>query len=570
MMPRGSHLALIALTILVVACSTSPTRPPASNEPGTPALTAPDRELVIIFRGEPRTLAAKEIAPVSGFTLVSARRLFNAGLALVDAQEVPRPYLAESLPELNTASWELLPDGGMETRYRLRAGLTWHDGAPLTADDFVFGFKVYSAPSSNQAGLPPINQIEAVQAPDERTVVIRWRALYAGAAGIDANGFQPLPRHILEPLYTDDADVFARQPFWTTDYLGAGPYRLQSWQPGAFLEATAFADHALGKPRVSRVKALFVEDPNAALTTMLAGDAHAAIGDAVGYQRGLILRQRWAASGGGTVLTLPSIWRQIDLQQRPDYVRPRALLDLRVRRALAYALDRQELNETIFQDGVILTDTMFSRDIGSFAALDAAATKYAYDPVRAEQLMGEAGFRRGPGGTFADATGSVGFELRSNGDAESITEMEGIAGLWRRAGFEVEELPVPPAQARTGEARGAFPTAYVGGRFVGESELSSFTTSQISTPENRWVGRNRSGWSTDAYDRLFDEFSRTLDRTQRTQQIATMVRMLTDQLPTISLYFSPSTSAFVADLVGPAVAAPGSDVTWNVHEWSWR
>jgi len=70
------------------------------------------------------------------------RRLFNAYLSLFDVSGKPRPYLAESLPELNTSTWQIFPDGRMETAYRLRPGLTWHDGAPLSSDDFGFAYRV--------------------------------------------------------------------------------------------------------------------------------------------------------------------------------------------------------------------------------------------------------------------------------------------------------------------------------------------------------------------------------------------------------------------------------------------
>ena len=63
----------------------------------------------------------------------SPYRALNAGLAINDERELPHPYLAEALPELNSDTWRVFPDGRMETAYRLRPNLTWHDGRPLTA-----------------------------------------------------------------------------------------------------------------------------------------------------------------------------------------------------------------------------------------------------------------------------------------------------------------------------------------------------------------------------------------------------------------------------------------------------
>src|SRR5207245_2214732 len=83
---------------------------------------------------EPASLATRPFQQ-PGTALHVSRRLFNALPALIDDRAVPRPDLLEAFPELNTDSWRLFPDGRMETTYRLKPSLTWHDGQPLTADD---------------------------------------------------------------------------------------------------------------------------------------------------------------------------------------------------------------------------------------------------------------------------------------------------------------------------------------------------------------------------------------------------------------------------------------------------
>ena len=73
--------------------------------------------------------------------------LFNATLDYRDERDVAQPYLGEGLPKVDTDTWRLLPDGKMETKYVLKPNLTWQDGHPLSADDFVFAYQVYSTPS---------------------------------------------------------------------------------------------------------------------------------------------------------------------------------------------------------------------------------------------------------------------------------------------------------------------------------------------------------------------------------------------------------------------------------------
>ncbi len=77
----------------------------------------------------------------------------------------PVPYLAEAVPQLNTDAWRVNPDGTMETRYRLKPNITWYDGQPLTADDFVFAEEVYTEPALAANTTPPGSLIGRVTAP---------------------------------------------------------------------------------------------------------------------------------------------------------------------------------------------------------------------------------------------------------------------------------------------------------------------------------------------------------------------------------------------------------------------
>src|SRR6266540_444999 len=256
----------LATSSVLVLAACAPAAPRA--EQAAAARPEQSRSLVIAVRGEPATLSSKEF--VEGLGVANAKRLFNAHIALVDERENASPYLAEALPQLNTDTWRVFADGSMETVYHLREGLTWHDGTPLTADDFVFARRVYATPELGVARGAPDKQMERVTALDARTVVIHWHELFPEAAILStgtstssATGFQPLPKHILEAPFGDlPPDAFPRHPHSTQEYVSAGPYRVLRWGPGAFIEGEAFTGHALGRPRIDRVQITFIPDPN--------------------------------------------------------------------------------------------------------------------------------------------------------------------------------------------------------------------------------------------------------------------------------------------------------------------
>lgn len=175
-----------ALCLLGCAPAAGGLQPSSSGAQG--GQPAEGRPLVIALRVEPTTISPKPFRQ-AGIEIGIVLRVFNAGLAIKDEREVPHPYLVESLPELNSASWTVFPDGRMETTYRLRPGLVWHDGTPLTAEDFVFSWRVFGTPELGTAGSPPLNQMAEVAAPDPRTVAIRWQRPFPNAAILEAADF---------------------------------------------------------------------------------------------------------------------------------------------------------------------------------------------------------------------------------------------------------------------------------------------------------------------------------------------------------------------------------------------
>src|SRR5678815_487624 len=133
------------LTMLVVSCA--PTQTPGQGTSQAPRTAseqpAPSRTLIVGHRYEFATLATKALQSNGSLQTV---RPFNASLTLIDHEGRSLPYLAETLPQLNGDSWRVFPDGRMETTYRLKPNLTWHDGQPLTSEDFVFGWRVFATP----------------------------------------------------------------------------------------------------------------------------------------------------------------------------------------------------------------------------------------------------------------------------------------------------------------------------------------------------------------------------------------------------------------------------------------
>jgi peptide/nickel transport system substrate-binding protein len=564
-------LGALAL-ILTTGCNQVHPVPPRNE---SSAAAAPARTLIMVTRAEPTTLGGTLLAN-TGLGQGVARRLANAALTLLDGDANPRPYLAESLPRLGTESWQVFPDGRMITTYRLKPDLTWHDGTALVAGDFVFASDVYRRADFGTANLAPHNLIEHVEAPDPQTIVFRWRGSYPGAgalafgAGAGTPSFTPLPRHVLERGFRDDSETFLQLPFWTIEFVGTGPYRVDRWEPGALMEVIAFAGHALGRPKIERIRMLFMSDPNAALATLLAGEAHLAVDDSIRIEQGLILKREWETRSMGTVQFRPISGRTVRPQHRAEFAQPAAMLDVRVRRALAHAIDKQAINDALLSGVGTVSDTVIAPTEPYYLEIERVVPRYFFDPRRTDELIQQAGFTRGSDGFFVSpADGRLNFEVKNNASAQNDAERAILADGWRRAGFEIQEAAFA-VQGRDTQALSTYRSIATTGGVTGEDILKNFTTANISSAANRWVGQNRGGWSNPEYDRLVEAVFTTLDENERVRAIAQAAKLLNEDVAIIPLYYTPSVLSYVSGLAGIRARSLKVDPEWNVHEWQFR
>jgi peptide/nickel transport system substrate-binding protein len=517
------------------------------------------------------TLATKPLQETSATARAAgARETLNAELIYLDERALPQPYLAEALPELGTDTWRVLPDGKMETIYRLRSNLTWHDGQPLTAEDFVFSHRVHATPELGGAEALGFRSIESVAAPDPRTVLIRWKESFVDAGQVGGAVLPAMPRHILEQPYEERTGTsFLGLPFWTSQYVGAGPWKLDRHEPGAFFEGVAFDGFVFGRPKIDRVRVIYQPDSNVAVANLLAGEAHFS-STVLHGEEGITLERGWADNKAGVVLWETDIGKGQDIQQRPEYAVPTQLAsDHRVRQALMFALDRKELTE------VVTAGRGVFREIFTHAGVDYYDTmlrlvpqRYPHDPRRAQQLLEDAGFRRGADGAWLTPTGEP-FTLEQWYLTGATNEKDSviIVDTFRRFGIDATSnlwgISRSSQEERTRQA----------GLFGGNMELTAakYHSRSIARAENRFTGANRYGFSHPDLDRFSDAFATALDRSERTQHLAAMERVVMEYLPGIPTYWTAVITAHASTLKGPVKSmVPDAGGTPRMWTWEWQ
>ena len=559
-------MLLTCLMISLAACAPTSSQPAASRGQDAPQ-ARPTKTLVVATRGQINTVADKTLRDRGGATTAAALNLWNARLTLKDERDQPQPYLAQALPELNTDSWRVFPDGRMETTYRLKPGLTWHDGVPLTSDDFVFSWQVWATPEFGDSSTPPQSLMEEVLAPDPQTIVIRWTKPFAQAGELVGN-FPPVPRHVLaEPFRTLSGEGFAAHPYWGEGFIGLGPYRVQGWENGVHIEGAAFDQHVLGRPAIDRLRLVSIPDPNTLVANLLAGAAHIAVDDSVRFEQGYLLQGQWSE---GTVLFSPSQVRWTHVQFRPDLASPKGLLDVRFRRALAHAMDKQALIDGLLHGIGTPADTFVVPQSMYFTATDRVITRYPLDLRRADQLLNEAGYAKGPDGMYGSPSeGKIDLVLWAAQGTQNEAEIAIMSDSFKRIGIDARPYALPQALALDAQAAANFPGLHATSNINGfEPPFDRLRPDRIPTPENRWTGNNRGSWNNPTFGAMLADLDVALDRNERIRLTAEMLRLMSDEIPGYPLYFNFGVVAHSSDLQN--ILQGASNWSWNVHQWSWK
>jgi peptide/nickel transport system substrate-binding protein len=299
---------------------------------------------------DPTTAPAAAIGEIVHYNILE-------GLTKINVDGSVTPLLAES--------WSVTPDGKTYT-FRLKKGIKFQDGEPFDAAAVKFSFERAKAEgSTNKAKKAVFDNISSIATPDAHTVILVLN---------NADGTLPfrLGENTAVILSPKSAATTATKP------IGTGPYTFESWQKGQSVTLVKWPGYRNpGAIKISKVTFRFINDPAAQVAALLAGDVDGIPRfnrDAKQFQADKRFTVEFGDTAGKGIMTINNKRKPLD--------------DVRVRRALAHAVDRKA-----FIDGAI---DGLGKPIGShFAPTDAGyvdLTKvYPYDPEKAKALLKEAG-----------------------------------------------------------------------------------------------------------------------------------------------------------------------------------
>jgi peptide/nickel transport system substrate-binding protein len=298
-----------------------------------------------------------------------------------DENAEPFPVHLTEMPTVENGG---ISEDGLTMTFKLKEGLTWSDGEPYTAEDWVFTWQmVMSDQNTPTTRYPYEDFVEDVSAPDPLTVVAKltqpfpaWQSVLF----VKSNGGAILPKHILEPVF--EAEGTLDNAEWNrAPSVGIGPFVFNEFESGSHFSFVRNENYQGDIAKIDEVFFRILADDAAQNAALKAGDAD--IGTFISFADIPDLKDN-----GINIMSASSGYNEgMFLNMREDTAHP-AMLDVNVRKAIALGFDRDKITQDLLF-GLTQPNVTFW-DGSAWVNPDLKA--YPYDPEQAKTLLDEAGW----------------------------------------------------------------------------------------------------------------------------------------------------------------------------------
>jgi len=489
-MTRSAVLAAVGVAVAVVAaltaCSTGDRVDLGGDSSGN---------LVAAIAGEPDQLDPQKTSAYFSFEVLE--NVFDT-LVEPDANLEMRPALAES--------WTVSPDQLVWT-FHLRRSVTFHDGSPFTADDVVYSYRRII--DQELANADKLSAVTGITAADPSTVVITLKQPTPNLL-TNLGGFKGLA--IVQRRNVESGEI-------ATHPVGTGPFAFQSQKSGDSIILKANPTYWAGAPKVSGVTFRFISEPSTALSALQAGEIDWT--DSVPTQRVAQLKD----DDSITLATTASndYWYLALNEARPPWN------DLRVRQAIAYAIDRDAIVQATSYGTAVANQLAIPQGNPWYTPYDA----YRHDVDKAKSLLADAGA----------APKSLDM-LVTNEYPETVTAAQIIADNLAPLGITVNIRTVDFATWLDEQNNGHFDMLMMG--WLSNIDPDDFYYAQHHTNGSS----NAQKFSNPEVDRLLDAGRVETNRNARAGDYAKAATIIADQVSYIYLYNPSVIQAWTTRLSG--------------------
>ncbi|WP_243769622.1 ABC transporter substrate-binding protein [Amycolatopsis acidicola] len=459
-------------------------------------------------------------------------------LTLPSAEDnTPSPGLA--------TSWSASPDK-LTWTYQIRQGVKWSDGQPVTAKDAAFTFnRIMTDPKAQEANGTYVENFESVTAPDDRTLVIRTKAPQASMNALDV---PIVPEHVwsgisdMEDAKTDTVPVVG---------VGDGPFLITEYRPNELVRLKANPDYWRGKSPVDELQFITYKNADAAVNALQNNE--------VDFVNRLTSTQFDALQGKSGIATNKANGRRYreliinpgaqNAARQPIGDGNAALKDVRVRQAIAKALDPQTLIDKVLGGYGQLGASIIPASFPVYHWEPADGQRYKFDPAAANAQLDAAGYRKGADGIRIGPDGKP-LELRLLGRASEdyAQRASDYVVSWLAAiGIKADKELVSDNEVDERTNAGTYDLAFSGWGTTPDPDYILAKQTCDALPATAGSSSSTAFFCDPQFDALYAQESAETDQAKRADLVKQAQARYYEQVPSVVLDYDNALEAYRSD-----------------------
>jgi len=501
-------------------------------------------------------------------------RIFYEPLAAWDGDGDLKAVLAAEIPSRENGG---LAADGTSVTWKLKRGVKWHDGKPLTADDLVFNWEYASDPATAAVTIGSYKDVK-VEKVDDYTITVRfakptpfWADAFVGTAGMV----------IAKHLFADYKGAKSREAPANLKPIGTGPYRFADFKPGDMVRGEINPDyHVANQPHFDSIEMKGGGDAvSAARAVIQTGEYDYAWNMQVEDE----ILQRLEKGGKGVAVITPGgniehiqlnstdPWTEVDGERSSVKTKHPLLSDPAVRQAMGLLVDRKSVEDHIYGRTGVATANFLNNP----ERFRSKTMKWEFNVDKASQLLEDAGWKKGPDGVRAKDGKKLKFVYQTSINTPRQKNQAIVKQACQKAGIDVELKSVVASVFFSSDVANpdTYPHFYCDIQMYTttmtqpdpERFMNQFTSWEVSTKENKWQGRNITRWRNEDYDKTFRAAEGELDPVKRAALFIRMNELVCSDQAVIPVVYRPRVAA-ISDKLHASLSGWDNDL-WDLPSW---
>ncbi|MBC7419357.1 MAG: peptide ABC transporter substrate-binding protein [Bdellovibrio sp.] len=517
------------------------------------------------------------IASMSATTYM--QHMVSRTLSTIDADGKWVPRLAKKIPNLADGSAKIVDKGGKKKLvavWEILDNASWGDGNPVICEDFALAVKIAGAPTVSVGEKEVYTQVESIIADPKNPKKCTFTYEKAKWDFYQLGTFYPMPKHLEEAVFKkygsqkegyEKNSLYSKDP--TNPGLYNGPYVMTEIQLGDHVTFAPNPKFYGDQPKIKKIIVKLIPNTGTLEANLRSGTIDIISSLGLALDQALAFDKKIKSENlNYKVLFQPSaVYEHIDLNLDNP-----ALKDVRVRKALNYSINREELVNSLFEGkqnpaihSITPKDPWFTDD-------PAKVTIYKYSSREAERLLDEAGWKMGADGVRMKDGKKLTFTLMTTaGNKTRELVQVYLQNKWKQVGIEVVSKNEPArvffgetTKKRNFDSMALF--AWVSS--PENSPKSQFTIKNIPTAKNGWSGQNYMGWANSKVDDILNKMDTEFKPETRIAMIHEVLKYYTDEVPVLPLYYRSDVAVIPNQLKGYRLTGHQFPETDEIEKWT--